>query len=1014
MPMSAPAIRGNTLVLDDGQPTSIVVGTPQWFAWLSTATSFSFMSPLGRFSARKDSRAGGKAYWKAYRTRSGQVYRAYLGRCETLTLERLNDVARTLATLAPGAEGVDARRAAGRAMASRTPDSGEASLADGMLLGPLLMVKAKPPPVRPHAVDRPRLLRQLDDGLRCRLTLISAPAGFGKTTLLSQWAGSAPCRVAWLSLDHTDNDWLRFWSYVVAALQTVYPDAGQPALTVLRALQEPPAASVPALLANELLSRQDELVLVLDDYQRIYAPAIHRGLSLLLDYLPAHVHVFISTREDPPLPLPLLRARAELLELRGEQLALTHAEADAFLNSSMGKGLAGSQVTLLYQRTEGWVTGLQLAALSIQGPRDVDAVVASFAHYRNVMDYLTAEVLQGQPEQTQRFLLRTSILDHLCASLCDALLDSDDSQQILEALERSNLFTLPLDSFRNWYRYHSLFARSLRLHLQARDPQLAATLHRRASQWYLANDMPAEAIAQAMYVPDHVSAATVIERTGPGLLMRHEFRTLVDSIVALPEELVRSRPRLCLYRAEAELFTSHWEMATTWLQYAEAALGNQATTDSEGDAGQDGRAALRADLDRLRLAINAGRGDQLMTLTHFYASAGRSGVADEGVMAAPVQERAQGTILRAASCALAGRLHEAFALYQRASDLLSDAGLDSAPIAGDALSSLGMVAYEWNELHAAELNAVRGVELCRKATFTGSVAFVCMQLALIRFALGAPDDAFQLIGQAGEYWRTLAFPSGVRHAAAYRVLFTLRQGNARAARRMVLPEARSPDEDSGAYHHLMRYHGTVALAQAACGQLEAAQQSLDRALAVSAANGWVWSEIHSLAARATLEAEHGQVDEALSVLARALSLAQAEGFVRSFLDCGPTMENLLRRLRRRPLGATAGISPDYLYRLLAAFRAEATSAWKSTALEHLPPASDRGDGWLFIERLTPRESQVVQLMLAGAANREIATRLVVAVSTVKRHINHIFGKLNVHNRVELLRLAQDLKSGRSG
>jgi LuxR family maltose regulon positive regulatory protein len=1009
MPMSAPAIHENTLVLDEKQHTSVVVGTPQWFAWLSTATSFSFTSALGSFSARKDSRPRGKAYWKAYRTRSGQVHRAYLGRSETLTLERLKKVARALAC----AERVVAGRSPGQAMGSPSPES-SANLTAAPLLGPLLAGKVTPPRVRPHAVGRSRLLRQLNDGLQYRLTLISAPAGFGKTTLLSQWVGSAPCRVAWLTLDHADNDPLRFWSYVIAALQTVYPDFGKPALAALRALQEPPAESVPALVANELLPRPNELVLVLDDYQRIYAPAIHRGVSLLLDYLPAHMHLFISTRAGPPLSLPLLRARAQVRELRSQQLALTHREAHAFLNDSMSKGLSAPEVTLLHHCTEGWVTGLQLAALCIQEPGDVNTVVATFARDRNVIDYLTAEVLGDQPERTQRFLLHTSVLDHLCAPLCDALLGSDDSQQILDALEHGNLFTLPLDNSRHWYRYHSLFARCLRLQLQAREPQLAATLHRHASDWYFANDMPTEAIAHAMYTSDHLFAATVIERAGPGLLIRHEFRTLVDSIVALPEELVHSRPRLCLYRAEAELFTSHWEMATTWLQYAEAALGNQATAPSEGDAGQEGGAALRAALDRLRLAINAGRGDQLMTLVHFYAFPGPSGVAGQGVMAAPVQERAQATILRAASSALAGRLHEAFALYQQASDLLSDAELDSAPIAGDALGSLAMVAYEWNELRAAERNAVRGVELCRTATFPGSVAFACMQLALIRFALGEPDDAFRLIAQIEEYWRTLAFPSGVRHAAACRALFTLRQGNARAAERMVLPEARSPDEDSGAYHHLMRYHGTVALVQAACGQLQAAQRTLDRALAVSTANGWVWSEIHSLAVRATLQAEQGQGDDALAALARALCLAQPEGFVRSFLDCGPTMENLLRRLRRRPQGATAGLSADYLHRLLAAFKGEVTSAWKPTALQRLLPGSDRGDGWPLVERLTPREGQVVKLMLAGASNQEIAARLVVAVSTVKRHINGIFGKLNLHSRVELLRLAQDLERDRSG
>lgn len=1029
MPLSAPAIHGDTLVLDDAQQTSIVVGTPEWFAWLSTASSFSFTSPLGRFSARKDSRPGGRAYWKAYRTRAGHVYRAYLGRSETLTLERLSKVARALAPTAHvaradrGAPTFGLRSPAGQAKGTPAPESRGAKLTGAALLAPVLAVKITPPPVRPHSVGRSRLVRHLNDGLRCRLTLISAPAGFGKTTLLSQWTRAVPCRIAWLTLDHADNDSLRFWNYVIAALQTVYPGFGESALALLRTSQESPAGSMPALLANELLPRRDELVLVLDDYQRIYSTAIHQAVSLLLDYLPAHVHLIISTRKDPPLSLPLLRGRAQLLELRAEQLALTCAEADAFLNGTMSKGLSGAEVSKLHASAEGWVTGLQLAALSIQKPDDVDAVVATFASDRNVADYLTGEVLEGQPAQIQRFLLRTSILDQLCAPLCDTVVGSQDSQGMLEALERGNLFTLPLDVSRIWYRYHSLFAGCLRLQLEAREPQLAATLHCRASDWYLANGMPVEAVAHAMYTSDHLLAATIIERAGRNLLMQRELHALLDSIAALPADLVRSRPRLCLYRAEAELHTSHPENATTWLQYAEAALHKQTTAASESDTDHQGMAALSAELDRLRLAIHTGSGDQLMTLMHLYAST-RSGVAkhpmavdrgDEAERSTPaVQEQAQGSIFLAAVSALTGHLRKSFALYQQASALLSDAGLDTAPMAGDALGGMGMVAYEWNDLRGAERNAARGVELLQAASFPGDVAFVGLHLALIRFALGAPDDAFSIIDQVEEYWHALAFPTGVRHAAACRVLFTWRRGNARAARRMVLPEARLPDEESSAFNHLVRYHGTVALAQAICGEPQAARQSLDRALAVAAANGWTWSEVHSLAALATLEAEQGHVDDALTTLARALSLAQPDGLVRSFLDCGPTMENLLRQLQRRPHGTTLSVSPEYVVRLLAAFRAEPISGRKSTVLEELPPGLDRGDGWPFVERLTPRESQVVQLMLAGASNQEIAAQLVIAVSTVKRHINNIYGKLNVHNRVELVLLAQGLDGDRSG
>ena len=418
---------------------------------------------------------------------------------------------------------------------------------------PILATKLYIPPLRKNVVSRPRLIERLNEGL-CRdqgfgpqLTLISAPAGFGKTTLVSAWAAGCDRRIAWLSLEEGDSDPARFLTYLVAALRTVAPDIGEGVLRVLQAAQPQPAdieALLTALL-NEITTLPDNIVLVLDDYHVIDAKAIDDGVTFFIEHLPPRLRLVIATREDPPLPLARLRARDQLTELRAADLRFTPAEAAEFLNQVMGLSLSTEDIAALEDRTEGWIAGLQLAALSMQGHQDVHGFVRAFAgDHRYIVDYLVEEVLQRQPEPVRSFLLQTAILDRLNGPLCDAVTGHAGSNVRLEALERGNFFVVPLDDRRYWYRYHHLFAEVLSAHLMAEQPDQVPILHRRASKWYEQNGSAADAIRHALAAEDFERAADLIELALPAMFRSRQDATALGWLRALPDELFHYRPVL--------------------------------------------------------------------------------------------------------------------------------------------------------------------------------------------------------------------------------------------------------------------------------------------------------------------------------------------------------------------------------------------------------------------------------------------------------------------------------------
>ncbi len=490
MAKMTPMVQGNTLVYQQqGHDQVLVMGTPDWYAWLATASTFTFTSDISTFTVRKE-RAGNKRggwYWKAYRTQHGKLSSIYLGKSEALTLERLNEAARTLAHISDIAATGDARVE----MASPARTS--------ILADPLLATRLHVPRPPSQLVRRSHLTERLQQAVERQLTLIAAPAGFGKTTLLSAWLQDAPVSAAWVSLDGGDDDPTRFWSYTFAALDSVYPGLSAIGLPLLQSSQPPPLENILTAIINSLEAHSEELVLVFDDYHVINAQPIHASVTFLLDHLPTCLHLVIATRADPPLPLARLRTRGQLVEIRSTDLRFTREEVTSFLSQTSGLEFSTGDITALETRTEGWIAGLQLAALALQGRQDIAHFMQAFTGtHRFVVDYLTQEVLARQPAGVQSFLLETAILERLCGSLCEAVTGEPAGQAMLERLEEANLFLLPLDDERQWYRYHQLFAEMLRQRLQRKHPDRVAQLHQRASAWYAQHELIGEAIQHAL------------------------------------------------------------------------------------------------------------------------------------------------------------------------------------------------------------------------------------------------------------------------------------------------------------------------------------------------------------------------------------------------------------------------------------------------------------------------------------------------------------------------------------
>jgi len=874
---------------------------------------------------------------------------------------------------------------------------------------PLLVTKMRVPPLRSSLVRRSRLTERLDRVLDpgCKLGLVSAPAGYGKTTLLSAWAahcGSNAC-IAWVSLGQGDNTAVDFWAYVIAALWAIHADMRKGDGDVHEPLQAAPSEAALVALINQMAQVTAPVVLVIDDYHVIDAPAIHRALAFFLENMPRHMHVVLATRADPPLPIPRLRGRGQLVELYESDLRFEPDEAAEFLERVVGLRLRAHDLAVLEQRTEGWVAGLQLAAISMRGHEDISAFVQAFAgSHRYIFDYLADEVLRQQTAEVQAFLLQTAILDRLSGELCDAVRGHTgrtggfaNSQAVLEYLEGNNLFIVPLDEERRWFRYHHLFADLLRQRLQRSWPERLPALHGRASAWYEQQGQTTQAIGHALAAQDFGRAADLAERVGWSMLIRGACTTLLGWLDALPAALVRSRPQLGVFRAWCLTVTGQGNRADRSLSdfdgqvQTEAAAVLAYSASLKGDPRGGVRFARQA-LEQLAEDATTLRGFLSMNLGIALYECGDVAPAGCALNQAIVLSHAtdQIELALAATATLGhvqetqGQLSQAVATHRKVLDLGLARDDGPPPVVGMANLGIAEVLYEWNDLEQALRQVNRGFELLIRGQFVSFLLFGHSLRARLCLANGDLDGAQKAILQAEQLAQPDEFVYMSAVLAALRVRMVLATGDLAAAGRW----AQAHRWDGSGEVDRMREAEQMAVARVllAQGDPSEAMRLLKRLLGAAQRTGRMGAAVRILVLQALSLQAGNDLGGALDVLGQALALAESEGYVRTFLDEGEPMARLLREALSR------GIVSRYASRLLAAFEKASVS-----------PATAR-----LIEPLSERETEVLRLIVAGLSNGEIAAELVIATSTVKSHINSIYGKLGVVRRTQAVAKAQEM------
>lgn len=891
-------------------------------------------------------------------------------------------------------------------------------------MGPLLSTKMHVPRRRRGLVARSRVSERLGRGDQAALTLVSAPAGFGKTTLLTEWLAAADGRsISWLSLDDRDNDPVVFWTYVITALQSALPGVGTGALAVLReahaAMEE-----VLATLVNDLDAVPDDVVLVLDDYHVITARDVHEQMTFLLERLPSHVHLVIATRADPALSLARLRARGELVEIRAADLRFTAEEAAVYLGEGMGLVLTAEQISALDARTEGWIAALQLAALSMQGRDDVAGFIAGFAgDDRYIVDYLVEEVLQRQPDDVRTFLLQTSILSRLSGALCDAVTGGDDGREMLETLERANLFLVPLDDRRQWYRFHHLFADVLQARLLDERPDTVAGLHRRAGVWFERNGDRSEAIEHALAAGDDQRAGDLVERAIPALARGRQEATLRRWMEALPVELLRTRPVLSVGYAGALMSTGQMAGVEALLQDAVRWLDDPSSETAADVADQDALRRLPGQLAMHRAGYSLASGDVAAAMAHarraldlaapddHLARGGPAAILglghwttgdlaqahhwyaqgmaclDEGGYSADV---VGGAVTLADIRIAQGRLREAMSTYQRG---LARAEAADPALRGAADMHVGMsrLFLERNEVQAARHHLALSQELGTSADLPKNPHRRRLAMARLAQLDGDLGAALDLLDEAERLYEA-DFSPDVQPIHAVRARLWLAGDRLGDALDWARDRGLSVDDE---LCYLREFeHITLArvfLARFAADRvpsvLREATGLLERLLLAAEAGERTGSVIELQVLTALARRAGDDVRGAVESLERALDLAQPEGHVRLFLDEGPALAELLRATAER------GVARAYARRLLGAV-----------------PAVHDGNPVRqgLVEPLSARELEVLRLLGTDLDGPAIARQLFVSLNTVRTHTRNVYAKLGVNGRRAAVRRATEL------
>jgi len=907
----------------------------------------------------------------------------------------------------------------------------------------ILATKLYIPPARPELVSRPRLIKRLNAGLHRKLTLISAPAGFGKTTLVSEWAHSrggvtAPLRVAWLSLDESDNDPTRFLTYFIAALQTIDANLAIGALSSLQSPQPPPTEVVLTSLINDIAAIPDGIVLVLDDYHLIEARPIHDALTFLLRRLPPQMHLVIATREDPDLPLARLRAQGQLTELRAADLRFTSSEAAEFLNQVMGMDLSTEDIAALETRTEGWIAGLQLAAISMQGSKDATGFIKSFTgSHRYVLDYLIEEVLEQQPESVQTFLLQTAVLNRLTGSLCDALTGQDNGQATLEMLERANLFIVSLDEERRWYRYHYLFADLLLQRLRQSQLKQESKLHYLASEWYEQNGFIDEAIEHALRADDFDHAADMIEKHVDAIWGYGQHAILQRWVAELPDALVFSKPQLCIFHAWYLWVNGQLDAAERTLQAAEQAIDSSTDRATETQPQEQvsitnsDRVKLQGRAAAVRAFMSSYRGDVPGIIQHArqaleylpqqdltWRSLTAIALGDAHLFKGDMTEayRARLEALETSKAAgdiylnvivnqkllvvlrQRGQLQQTIEVCQQLMQYANESGISETVMVGNLLANWGEVLAEKNDLDGAIELVRKGVGLTESGRDVGILGWSYLCLARVLFSKGDLTGAEEIIQNVEVIARESTAPLWVtNHLAAWKVRIWLAHDKLDDASHWVQERGLSPETETTYLGGLLY----IALARIliAQGLLEEATKVLQHLLETAEAGGHTTRTIEILILQALASQAGGDTTQAMVTLEQALTLAEPGGFIRIFVDEGPPMARLLYE------AAARGIMPDYTRKLLATY--EDATKDERRMMEPSPSSSVIRPSSL-VEPLSERELEVLQLIAQGLSNREISERLFLALSTVKGHNRRIYGKLGVKNRTQAINKARAL------
>ncbi|HZT99232.1 MAG TPA: LuxR C-terminal-related transcriptional regulator, partial [Ktedonobacteraceae bacterium] len=948
----------------------------------------------------------------------------------------------------------------------KVPSSGEQR-------SPLLSARLSAPRLPNWLVKRERLLRELDAVLAYPLTLVSASAGSGKTSLLSAWVDTSRLRtskalgtrarlaVAWLSLDTLDNDPIRFWASCIASLQSHLSTLGEEALALLHAPEAPPLSTILVALLNEIMHLDQEVILILDDFHLISDQTIHEGLHFALHRLPANLHLILLTRTDPELPLARLRARGQLLEIRSSELSFTQEETTSFLLHCMGLPLSEEDVTILHSRTEGWIAGLYLAALSLRKQQDLSRWVSDFAgSHRYLLDYVQQDILAGLPVPLQLFLLQTSILTRMNAALCQAVTAASGEaacQEMLEALELANLFVIPLDSSRQWYRYHDLFREALRTQLHATLPELVPLLYQRAARWYETQGEWREAVTHALAAPDYPLAASLIEQAAPHYWLNGEARTIQNWVLALPDPILCTHVRLALNAAlrfhnsvHISTKTVHAHMAAQvqrTITRVEAILHSQQVhvlAEAEVAVIKRRLCLLRA-LIEVRAVKARGDKERLRVLTH-------------ELEAFPPDDEVSWKLiplsftfwlalsLQQASALLVERLREARQWISEARDPLAtfrvmtwlataygEAGQlhqahqeclsaltllelisGGTPVAGYLLFPLFNVYYAWNRLE--EASDVLHLLLRIAQDWQQVELLVIGERSAARLALARGDlcTAQEALQKAEALFEQEEFAYNVRWMEEIRVRVWLAQGNlseasAWAAQTTLSPQSWDP----------MRKWEVLLLARVALAQQKSA-------LAVETLERFSWHQDQPADIEKTLEwmalyvaalSHAGKIAQARTVVTRLLAMTEPEGYIRVYLDAGSSMKQALKMLLEAPPecdACTNAIPTSYVLRLLAAFEQEegrftresdVSSATMHTAFPHSPQNPIQQE---LIEPLSRQEQQVLRLLVAGQTYAEMAQARIVSIHTIKTQVSSIYRKLGVSRRAEAILATRQL------